>query len=132
MNVVLSKSDSFGVMAGILCMLHCATTPFLIFALAGSTISDAPLWWVNINYILLFFSFIAVLKSTQTTSLKKIRPLFWISWILLSLLIINENFGWVEFPEYFTYLAVVFIIVLHLYNRRYCKCKTERCCIDNE
>ena len=132
MNVVLNKSDSIGVLASILCMLHCVATPFLIFALAGSNISDAPLWWVYINYIFLFFSFIAVLKSTQTTSLHKIRPFFWASWILLSFLIVNEGFGWVVLSEYLTYVTAVFLIVLHLYNRRYCKCETERCCIDNE
>lgn len=134
MNLTLNKSDSLGALVGILCMLHCFATPFLFIALAGSVsyTGEAPVWWISINYIFLFISFFAVLRSTQTTSRSFMIPLFWTSWVLLSFVIVNEQIGWLELPELVTYGAATILMGLHLFNRRYCRCKTDNCCLENE
>ncbi len=134
MNISLSKSDNWGIWAGGLCMVHCFATPFLFVALAGSSVysGEAPLWWLSINYVFLFISFFAVMRSSRTTSRVFMKPLFWISWIFLSFVIVNEQFEWLELSEAITYIAATFLIVLHIYNRRYCQCKTDTCCVDHE
>lgn len=134
MNITINRPDSLGALAGMLCMLHCFATPFLIIALAGSAslTEEAPAWWISINYIFLIVAFFAVLRSTQTTSRGFMKPLFWASWIVLSFVIVNEQFGWLALPELVTYAAATFLVGLHLYNRRYCQCKTDTCCVENE
>jgi len=134
MNLTINRPDTLGALASTLCMLHCFATPFLIIALAGSAsyTGEAPIWWTSINYIFLVIAFFAVLRSTQTTSRSIMKPLFWTSWVLLAFVIINEQFGWIELPELVTYVAAAFLVGLHLYNRRYCQCKTDTCCVENE
>lgn len=133
MNVTINKPDFLGAFTGALCLVHCLTTPFLFAALAGGAgfSGEAPFWWVSINYIFLVISFFAVLRTVQTTSGSLMKPLFWISWVLLSFVLINEQFGWVELSELASYVAASVLIVLHLYNRRYCQCETDNCCLEN-
>ncbi len=134
MNLTINKSDSLGALAGTLCMLHCFATPFLFVAMAGSAdySGEAPTWWVSINYAFLIISFFAVYRSVQTTSRSFMKPLFWVSWVVLSLVIVNEQFSWLELSEAVTYFAATFLVILHLYNRRYCHCKTDHCCVDSD
>ncbi|GAB5408222.1 MAG: hypothetical protein BalsKO_05870 [Balneolaceae bacterium] len=133
MNLTISKSDTLGMLAGTLCMLHCFATPFLFIALAGTPTSseEAPLWWLSINYLFLAISFFAVIRSVQTTSSTFMKPLFWISWVALAFVIVNEQFGWIELSEAISYIAASILVVLHLYNRRYCQCNTDNCCVDS-
>lgn len=133
MNLTISKSDTWGMLAGTLCMIHCFATPFLFVALAGTAGSgeEAPLWWLSINYLFLVISFFAMLRSVQITSRAFMKPLFWISFIVLSLVVVNEQFVWLELPEIVTYMAATFLVGLHLYNRRYCQCQKDDCCITN-
>ncbi|MFY0685086.1 MAG: MerC domain-containing protein [Balneola sp.] len=133
MNVSISKPDSLGTIAGILCLLHCLATPLLFVALASSTSvgDEAPAWWVSMNYIFLFISLIAVYRSAQTTSRSYMKPLFWISWVILAVVLINEQIGWIELAEVYSYIAASFLVILHLYNRRYCHCKADHCCADS-
>lgn len=133
MNISISKSDSLGTLTGILCLLHCLATPLLFVALAGSasTGEEAPVWWVSLNYIFLFISLIAVYRSVQTTSRNYMKPLFCISWVLLAVVLINEQIGWVELAEIYSYIAAALLVVLHLYNRRFCQCKDDHCCAES-
>ena len=59
MNKVVLPYDSVGIIASTLCMIHCIGTPFIFIAKACSATccSEAPLWWVIIDYIFLFISF---------------------------------------------------------------------------
>jgi hypothetical protein len=132
MNLTINKSDSLGAIAGTLCLLHCFATPFLFMVMAGGAghEGEAPFWWISINYFFLVVSFFAVLRSVQTTASTLMKPLFWLSWIALSFVLINEQFGWLPLPEIVSYATAIVLIVLHLYNRRYCHCKTDRCCVN--
>ncbi len=131
MKVTIPASDLLGVIAGSLCLLHCAATPFLFVLIAGFTGIDdgTPLWWISMNYFFLVIGFLAVYRSVQTTSLAYIKPLFWISWAALSFVMLNEQFQWVELSEFFSYFMASILITLHLINRKYCKCQTETCCM---
>jgi len=132
MNLSITKPDSLGTFAGILCLIHCMATPFLFVAMAGtaSLSGEAPGWWKSINYIFLVISFIAVYRTVQTTSKSFMKPLFWVSWVLLALVLINEQFHWLEIGELFTYAAASLLIILHVYNRKYCQCEEDHCCAD--
>jgi hypothetical protein len=47
-------------------------------------------------------------------------------------MIFNEKLEFFHIPEYFTYASAMGLAGLHLYNLKYCQCKTENCCVKNE
>jgi len=59
--------------------------------------------------------------SSQTARIKSMKYLFWSSWALLFLVIINEKTGLYELSEYATYLTAAALSLVHLYNLRFCK-----------
>lgn len=113
--------------------MHCVATPFLFLAQACTDCAHAaPGWWKQIDTVFLLLSFWAIYRSTQTTSLNFIKPLMWSGWGILTLLILNEKFEVLPLPETMTYIAAFFLVGLHLYNHKYCKCKTDSCCAKNK
>ena len=133
MKSILYKPDTFGALASTLCLIHCFATPFLFIAhtCSLSCSEAAPLWWQSIDYLFLVISLFAVYRSTQTSSNKFIKPLLWINWVALFVLIVNEKLNWFPLPEAITYVAAFTLAALHLYNLKYCQCKTDKCCTNN-
>ena len=128
------KSDLIGAIASFTCMIHCIATPFLFIASAcsKSCCSAAPTWWVWLDFIFIFISFFAVYRSTKTTSKSWMKPTLWIAWGALFIAILIEQSGWVYFSEFFKYTAALSLIGFHLYNLKYCQCKSDKCCLNNE
>ena len=124
------KADSIGAISSTLCLIHCVATPFIFFAQSSlfNFGNEAPVWWKFFDYFFLVVSFIAVYRSTQTTSKNWIKPALWLSWFILFVVIINEKLEILSIPESFIYLPTISLIVLHLYNRKYCQCNIDKCC----
>ena len=59
--------------------------------------------------------------SVKTTKVKMMKYFFWLSWVTLFLVILNEKTESYQFSEYITYLAITTLSLLHIYNLRYCK-----------
>ena len=62
MRLILDKSDTFGAIASFLCLVHCIATPFIIIILqtySSEGIIINPIWWKNLDLILLIISLIA-------------------------------------------------------------------------
>lgn len=119
---LISKSDLIGSSASFLCLIHCIATPFLFVAQAEiSGHAEAhPMWWGLMDIVFLVISYFAVWWSGQTTTKPWIRYSLWISWIVLTMIILNEKLSVVELPEAIIYVPAISLIVLHLYNRKYC------------
>ena len=68
-NKFYIKSDSLGVAASGLCLIHCIATPFL-FAIQPLIVyaDGAPIWWKSLDYFFLLISFFAVYQSAKNTS----------------------------------------------------------------
>lgn len=130
MKITLQKPDNVGALASTLCMIHCLATPFIFIAQSCSATccATAPDWWKWIDYFFLTISFFAVYQSTQTTSKNWMKIALWISWIALSLVILNERFVFIHLPKLVTYIVASSLVILHLYNRKYCQCKNDKCC----
>ena len=131
-KIAVKKPDSIGVMASGLCLIHCLATPFLFMAktCAVSCCASAPIWWVLIDYLFLFVSFFAVYWSTLSTSNRLIKFALWLSWFLLSFVLINEQMQWVAIPRYAIHLPAFAFVSLHIYNIKYCQCKETQCCTE--
>lgn len=129
-KITLQKPDTIGALASTLCLIHCLLTPLLF--LSHHSITDhhhtAPVWWKSLDFLFLGISFIAVYRSTQTSSKPMMKYFLWSSWILLASLIFNEKMGVFEIPEYVMTISAITLAVLHIYNLKYCQCDDERCC----
>jgi len=130
MIVLKQKSDILGTCTSLLCLAHCIVTPFLFIAQTGSAaFSDVtPSWWKFLDYFFLIISFAAIYRTTQTTSLKWMKITLWLSWSLLFFVILNEKLELFQFAEIAIYFPAIALMVLHLYNRKHCKCSTDKCC----
>ncbi|MDO5968267.1 MerC domain-containing protein [Flavivirga aquimarina] len=134
MILIKQKPDTFGTLASSLCLIHCVATPFLFIAQTCSTTccEATPIWWQSIDYIFLVISFFAIYWSTQTTSINWIKPLMWLSWISLLIVVVNEKLKWFPLAEAIIYIPAFVLIILHLYNKKYCKCGTDTCCTNEK
>jgi hypothetical protein len=130
MKLTLQKPDTIGALASVLCVVHCVITPFLFLAHSCSqhSCSATPVWWRSIDYFFLFISLCSVYHSTQSTSKRIMKYLFWINWTVLCFLVINEKFQVVSLSEIFTYVTAFSLALLHIYNLKFCKCKNDKCC----
>jgi len=131
-KIAVEKSDSIGVMASGLCLIHCLATPFLFVAktCAMSCCAAAPIWWVLLDYVFLIVSFFAVYWSTLTTSNDKVKSALWISWFVLSFILINEQIQLIFLSKYAIHLPAFALVSLHIYNLKYCQCQDRQCCAE--
>lgn len=125
-----SKSDTIGMFASSLCLLHCMLTPFLFIAHAQTMCHEvsAPFWWKILDYGFLIISFFAIYWSTKSTSKQWIKFALWITWLFLCAIIINEKVQWFFIPEYVIYIPSFGLVILHLYNKKFCQCQKDQCC----
>ncbi len=123
--------DAIGMIAGILCTIHCLATPLLFIAKACSTTccADAPIWWIMIDYLFLVISFTAIYFISKALTIKWLKISFWTSWILLLFSILDHSFEIFFLPQNFIYIPSFLIVALHFYNVKFCKCKGETCCV---
>ncbi len=130
MRLTLQKPDSIGAIASTLCVVHCLATPFL-FVVSSCSLhgcDSTPAWWSNIDYLFLIISFFSIYQSTKTTSNKAIKPLLWLNWTILVMLILNEKIQLFHLPETITYITAFSLAGIHIYNLKYCQCKNDTCC----
>ena len=128
---ILLKSDIVGAFASCLCTVHCMATPFLFIAQSGAAEGCAyasPHWWNSIDFIFIGISAIAVYQSGRTTTKSIIKHAMWANWLILTILVCNEQFDVLPLPGMWKYIAAFGLISLHLYNLKYCTCSGDSCC----
>ena len=132
--ILAQKSDTFGAMASSLCLVHCLITPLLFVSQTCSITccSDAPSWWRAIDYIFIIVAFFAVYWSTRTTSKNWIRFALWVSWFGLLIMTLNATFEWFIVPKECVYIPALGLILLHVYNKKYCQCAGTTCCSSSQ
>lgn len=121
------SSDLLGAVASVLCLIHCVATPFLFIAHSAvhghhDHHEHSPVWWSAIDFIFLVISFIAIRHSAKHTTAKWMPMAMYISWGLLAAYILVETFHLFHLSHSLIYIPALSLVVLHLYNRRYCNC----------
>ncbi|MBH83795.1 MAG: hypothetical protein CMP70_03885 [Flavobacteriales bacterium] len=121
--------DKIGIISSSLCMIHCIGTPFIFIAKACTTTccSNAPTWWIMIDYLFLIISFVAIYFTTYEETISWLKISFWTTWIFLLLATLEHSFSLSIFPNYFIYFPASLIIILHFYNLNFNVCKNENC-----
>ena len=130
MKLNINKPDTLGAIASTLCMIHCMATPllFIVHSCSLHGCANTPNWWKGIDFLFLTISFFAVYQVTQNSTHKLLTTSFWASWVLLSTVVINEYVRLLFLPELFKYVAASSLVLLHIYNLNFCKCKEDACC----
>jgi hypothetical protein len=60
------------------------------------------------------------------------KPTLWTAWTALFSSILLEQSDLINFSGNFKYTAALSLIGFHLYNLKYCQCKSDKCCSKNE
>ena len=131
MKLTIQHPDTIGAINSSICVIHCFATPFLFLTQAQTSLvepSTVPLLWQLLNYVFIVVSFFAVNRTVKNSSNQLVKSLLWVSWVLLSTLILNEQFEIMHMPELLTYFAGISLASLHIYNLKYCQCEDENCC----
>lgn len=125
------NSDYVGVFASAICAVHCMATPILfVVQSCTSTCCDhesSPLWWSIIDYGFIVITLMAVYFSAKNATQSWIKWALYLSWIILSFLILNEKADGFAIAHFWKYLAAGVLIALHVYNHRLGKCNPEKC-----
>ena len=121
--------DKIGIISSSLCMIHCIGTPFIFIAKACSVkcCSEAPIWWLMIDYLFLIISFIAIYYTTKKPTKPWLNISFWIAWVILLLATLEHSFSLSIIPKYFIYIPATIVVALHFYNLRLNRCEDENC-----
>ena len=132
MRITTTNSDYLGAVAGVLCIIHCIVTP-LLFVINAEFATNQTLQVLQaIGYIFLIISFFAVYRSALNTTNNVVKILFFLFWSFLLFLILNESFGAFRISETFTFISAFSLSALHIYNLKYCQCKDENCCVNDQ
>lgn len=123
-------SDIIGSASSSLCLIHCLATPFIFATHVGHVQGhhDHPFWWGLLDSLFILISLIAVYWSAKNTSKKWMRYALWIGWVSLSFVIFNEKLGLIHLVEEIIYIPSLALVLLHIYNRKYCQCENDACC----
>ena len=127
------KADVVGVISSLLCLIHCFATPILFFSHSSisSEIQLTPIWWETLDFSFLAISFLAIYRSTQTTTKRIMKYLLWSFWSLLFTFMLNEKMSIINISGIYGDLSALILALLHIYNLSFCQCKDDNCCIHN-
>ena len=128
MKISTIHPDNIGATISTLCVIHCFATPILF--VTQSYMLVVPGWWQALNYVFLLLSFFAVYKTSQNSSNQIVKILLYIFWGILATLLISEEFELFHLPEFITYSTGLTLAGLHIYNKKYCQCDDEECCVN--
>lgn len=130
MIITKLETDKVGIIAGTLCMIHCIATPFIFIAKSCSTTccEASPGWWSALDFIFLIVSFFAIYQSSKNTSKIWMKYAMWASWVSLFALLLNEKLQHYPLFESAIYFPAITIVILHIYNLKYCQCEASECC----
>tara|TARA_B100000902_G_scaffold131027_1_gene129876 strand:- start:9583 stop:9969 length:387 start_codon:yes stop_codon:yes gene_type:complete len=128
MKISTIHPDNLGATFSALCVIHCFSTPFLF--ITQSYMLVVPGWWQALNYVFLCLSFFAVYKTSLNSSSLIIKKLLYVFWGILAFLLLSEEFELFHLPEFITYITGLSLAGLHIYNKKYCQCVDDECCID--
>ena len=111
MKISTIHPDNIGATFSTLCVIHCFATPFL---------------FITQSYILVVPGY----KTSQNSSNQIVKTLLFVFWGILTSLLISEEFELFHLPEFITYLTGLTLAGLHIYNKKYCQCIDDECCVD--
>ena len=128
------NTDLIGSVASFLCLVHCIIAPYIFL---GYTVSAAieqqvelPTWWGFIDSTLLLISIAAIYWSAKNSTSNWVKVGLYLNWVFITFLIVNEKIKLFHIAEWLIFIPAISLIVIHQYNRKYCKCRDDSCCVE--
>lgn len=121
-RISLKNPDLLGVAASLLCLIHCVLTPILFLSSVLIVISphgneeEIPLFLKALEMVFLILSFWSVRQATRQSLHAWIGYGLYIAWSILAITVILELVDVHFLGDYLKYIAVIVLIILHLYN----------------
>ncbi len=121
-------SDILGIIASGLCAIHCAITPliFLSRPFFGPQVAQhahGNAFWASLDYVFLVLSLVAVWWSSKHTHFTLIKIGLWSAWFIFTIGLLSEIFHY-DFGMWMMYAGSALLIIMHIWNYRYCNaCK---------
>lgn len=118
------RADLIGMLAAMVCMIHCLITPLFIVAKPlllpseEAHIAHSWGWWKVLDYLFLTVGLIAVIFATLVSSPRWLTVGLWISWFCLALGIHLEE---ELVGKFLLYGGSSILIMHHVLHYRYCK-----------
>ena len=123
------NTDLIGSVASFLCLVHCIIAPYIFL---GYTVSAAieqqvelPTWWGFIDSTLLLISIAAIYWSAKNSTSNWVKVGLYLNWVFITFLIVNEKIKLFHIAEWLIFIPAISLIVIHQYNRKYCKCRDD-------
>jgi len=119
-----NRSDMLGALSSGLCMIHCLATPLLFLAQSNKATCSSlgPWWWHTIDYLFIIVAIISIRRSNQHTTLTWMPYALYTSWVLLTLVMVNDKTHFIQVSGFILYIPGCSLVLLHLYNRHSCQC----------
>lgn len=124
LNDDTKKADWLGIVASVVCLIHCAAAPlFLVIQpiISGMAIHDhhhhhnEHSYW---HYIFLALAFVAVWSSARRTHIVRVKVALWFFLVLFSLGIFLES-DHSNLPTFLLYTGSIGLVAAHVYNLRH-------------
>lgn len=118
----LKSSDSVGILASVVCLLHCLMLPVLIlFRVPMSHWLEE--YWHAFDFVFLGIGFVAVLYSARRTPFTWMRYFLWFSFAALAASITLKHYETVF--NTIAIVAALVLIIAHIINLRQLTCAVK-------
>lgn len=117
------KSDFLGILASLLCAIHCTMSPFIF--LVGASLSEDESSTFKLDYVFLIISLAAVWYSAKHTKKSNLKIGFWIAWLAFVIGLLLEEMS--PMLKAVGICGSICLISLHIINIRHCKKCNEEC-----
>lgn len=121
---VSSQADLIGMLAAIVCVIHCLVTPLFILAkpslltIEEMSVANPWSWWKTLDYLFLLIGLLAVLFATQASSPRWLVIGLWISWFCLVIGIYLEE---LLVGKFLLYGGALILVIHHAFHYKHCK-----------
>ena len=124
-KLIKKYNDDIGYISSTLCLIHCLLTPFF-FAIQCCSFESNLTWWGSLDWVFITISFFAVQQTIKTSTIKFVRYSLGFIWFFLIIGTVLKTLG-VCIPAYMTNTLAFLLAIIHIYNKKYCKCSTGCC-----
>lgn len=116
--MIRNHSDSIGILAGSICLVHCLATPllFVVKSCTHASCEAAPMWWQLMDYAFLAIALGAIVTTKSNTRFAWLKGSLWVSWLALLGVLLSHSFDIVHISTIVSYIPPLLIVALHSFN----------------
>ncbi len=129
-DMTSKHSDSVGILASSICLVHCLATPllFVVKSCAHASCEAAPMWWQMLDYVFLAIAAAAIVTTKSNTQFAWLKSSLWLSWFGLLAVLLSHSLEIIHISTIVSYIPPLLIVALHTLNVVTQRKSTHSCC----